>query len=127
MNMVDSSRWAPGAESTLAERVISTAAMPLRPWKNAIKQPPKHKTNLSASRIRLCKTPPTGGRLDFLRLAGAAALSRVNRVEFFADDQLQVCHLVNRCVRRTYLCGQDEETCRDYSHRKPWKSLSNAE
>jgi hypothetical protein len=48
-------------------------------------------------------------------------MPRVNRVEIFADDEVQVFHLVNRCVRRTYLCGRDEETGRDYSHRKQWK------
>lgn len=47
-------------------------------------------------------------------------MPRVNRVEIFADDEIQVFHLVNRCVRRTYLCGRDEETGRDYSHRKQW-------
>ena len=59
-------------------------------------------------------------RGDFLLLTEAAALLRVNRVEIFAGDKIQVCHLVNRCVRRTYLCGQDEEPGRDYSHRKQW-------
>jgi REP element-mobilizing transposase RayT len=29
-------------------------------------------------------------------------------------------HLMNRCVRRSYLCGIDEETGKDYSHRKQW-------
>ena len=47
-------------------------------------------------------------------------MPRVNRGEIFADDEIQVFHLVNRCVRRTYLCGRDEETGRDYSHRKQW-------
>lgn len=47
-------------------------------------------------------------------------MPRVNRVEIFADDEIQAFHLVNRCVRRTYLCGRDEETGRDYSHRKQW-------
>jgi len=26
----------------------------------------------------------------------------------------------NRCVRRTFFCGVDELTKRDYSHRKDW-------
>ncbi len=64
---------------------------------------------------------------DSLHLTGAAAVPRVNRVEIFADDVIQVSHLVDHCVRRTYLCGRDEVTGRDYSHCKQWKSLSNAE
>ncbi|MGE3318220.1 MAG: transposase [Candidatus Berkiella sp.] len=29
-------------------------------------------------------------------------------------------HCMTRCVRRSYLCGYDSETQRDYSHRKEW-------
>lgn len=29
-------------------------------------------------------------------------------------------HLISRCVRRSYLCGIDHETGKDYSHRKQW-------
>lgn len=29
-------------------------------------------------------------------------------------------HLMSRCVRRSYLCGIDQETGKDYSHRKQW-------
>lgn len=29
-------------------------------------------------------------------------------------------HLISRCVRRSYLCGIDNETGKDYSHRKQW-------
>ena len=47
-------------------------------------------------------------------------MPRVNRDEIFAEDEVQVFHLVNRCVRRTYLCGRDDVTGRDYSHRKQW-------
>ncbi len=29
-------------------------------------------------------------------------------------------HCMTRCVRRSYLCGYDQQTGKDYSHRKPW-------
>lgn len=47
-------------------------------------------------------------------------MPRVNRVEICADNEIQVFHLINRCVRRTFLCGVDEDTGKDYSHRKEW-------
>ncbi len=47
-------------------------------------------------------------------------MPRVNRREICADDEIQVFHLINRCVRRTFLCGIDQNTGRDFSHRKDW-------
>ena len=47
-------------------------------------------------------------------------MPRVNRREIFADDEIQAFHLINRCVRRTYLCGKDGKSGKDYSHRKQW-------
>ncbi len=47
-------------------------------------------------------------------------MPRVSRSEIFSDDEVQVFHLVNRCVRRTFLCGHDAATGKDYSHRKQW-------
>lgn len=29
-------------------------------------------------------------------------------------------HVMNRCVRRSWLCGYDAQTQTDYSHRKEW-------
>ena len=36
-------------------------------------------------------------------------MPRVNRTEICAVDEIQVFHLINRCVRRTFLCGEDVE------------------
>jgi REP element-mobilizing transposase RayT len=47
-------------------------------------------------------------------------MPRVNRTEICAADEIQVFHLINRCVRQTYLCGEDVNTGKDYSHRKEW-------
>jgi len=47
-------------------------------------------------------------------------MPRVNRTEICATDEIQAFHLMNRCVRRTYLCGEDVNTGKDYSHRKEW-------
>ncbi len=44
----------------------------------------------------------------------------LNRTEIWSRDEVQVFHLINRCVRRMYLCGKDRRTGKDYSHRKEW-------
>ena len=47
-------------------------------------------------------------------------MPRVKRTEICANDEIQAFHLINRCVRRTYLCGKDRRSGKDYSHRKEW-------
>ncbi|MFO1001880.1 MAG: hypothetical protein U0936_16215 [Planctomycetaceae bacterium] len=47
-------------------------------------------------------------------------MPRVKRTEICADDEIQAFHLINRCVRRTFLCGKDRRSGKDYSHRKQW-------
>lgn len=47
-------------------------------------------------------------------------MPRLNRSELCAAAEVQVFHLINRCVRRTYLCGKDRRSGKDYSHRKQW-------
>jgi REP element-mobilizing transposase RayT len=47
-------------------------------------------------------------------------MPRVNRSEICDPEQIQVFHLINRCVRKTFLCGKDRKSGRDYSHRKEW-------
>ena len=47
-------------------------------------------------------------------------MPRVNRREILAAEEIQVFHVVNRCVRRTHLCGRDPVSKKDYSHRREW-------
>ena len=47
-------------------------------------------------------------------------MPRLNRSEVCAAAEVQAFHLINRCVRRTYLCGKDRRSGKDYSHRKQW-------
>ena len=37
-------------------------------------------------------------------------MARINRREVLADDEVQVVHCINRCVRRGFLCGDDSVT-----------------
>jgi len=45
---------------------------------------------------------------------------RIPRRERLSKCTPQCFHIVTRCVRRTYLCGFDEHTGRNYDHRKQW-------
>jgi len=54
-------------------------------------------------------------------------MPRLNRSEICLDEEIQAFHLINCCVRRTYLCGKVRSSGKDYSHRKEWKQRSNAE
>ncbi len=42
------------------------------------------------------------------------------RSELIDLSQTPYYHCMTRCVRRTYLCGVDQETGQDFSHRKTW-------
>lgn len=42
------------------------------------------------------------------------------RKEIFVPEEIGIYHCFSRCVRRSYLCGRDEVTKKDYSHRKEW-------
>ena len=47
-------------------------------------------------------------------------MARVNRREVPADEEIQVVHCVNRCVRREFLCGVDPLTGMSCEHRRQW-------
>ncbi len=43
-----------------------------------------------------------------------------SRKNIIRSDEVSTYHLVTRCVRRTFLCGKDFETGRNFEHRKDW-------
>ena len=47
-------------------------------------------------------------------------MGRVSRNESCPDDEVNVVHCINRCVRRGFLCGEDAVTGQDYEHRREW-------
>ncbi len=47
-------------------------------------------------------------------------MPRTPRAEQFDPNQVCIVHLVQRCVRKSYLTGFDETTGKDYSHRREW-------
>lgn len=47
-------------------------------------------------------------------------MPRTLRAEQFDPNEVCILHLVQRCVRRAYLAGQDAVTGRDYSFRREW-------
>lgn len=47
-------------------------------------------------------------------------MPRTPRSEQFDPNQVCIVHLIQRCVRRSYLTGFDEASGKDYSHRREW-------
>ena len=47
-------------------------------------------------------------------------MARKLRSETFEPNEIGVYHCMNRIVRRSFLCGWDPITKKDYSHRKKW-------
>ena len=42
------------------------------------------------------------------------------RRQLVDPTQTQFFHLINRCVRRSWLCGRDAYSHKDFEHRKAW-------
>src|SRR5690606_14965860 len=51
---------------------------------------------------------------------GATAMGRPPRSEQFSASEIGIVHVVQRCVRRAFLAGIDEQTGNDYSFRREW-------
>jgi len=47
-------------------------------------------------------------------------MPRTPRAEQFDPNQVCIVHLIQRCVRRSYLTGFDETSGKDYSYRREW-------
>ena len=68
---------------------------------------------------RVIRLLHSGVRICFVRWE-VLEMPRWNRSEICAEDENQAFHLINRCVRRTYLCRKDRRIGKEYSHRKEW-------
>ena len=42
------------------------------------------------------------------------------RSQLISLEATPYCHCISRCVRRSFLCGQDHFTGKSFDHRKPW-------
>ena len=47
-------------------------------------------------------------------------MPRTPRAEQFDPNEVCIVHLIQRCVRKSYLTGFDQATGKDYSHRREW-------
>ena len=45
-------------------------------------------------------------------------MPRKPRYEVADPEQVQVFHVIQRCVRRAYLCGEDQFTGQSFEHRR---------
>ena len=47
-------------------------------------------------------------------------MPRQARGEYVNPNEVQILHLVNRCVRRAFLCGKDPLSGKSFEHRRQW-------
>ncbi len=47
-------------------------------------------------------------------------MGRPNRSEQFSPDEVCIVHTIQRCVRRAYLAGADQQSGKDFSYRREW-------
>jgi len=47
-------------------------------------------------------------------------MPRPLRSELFLPHEVSICHVVQRCVRRMFLAGVNDETGKDYTYRREW-------
>ena len=47
-------------------------------------------------------------------------MARTHRSEVFHPREIAITHVIQRCVRRCFLMGNDPDSGRNYDHRKQW-------
>ena len=101
-------------KESLSQNSVVAGSLPAENTNRTITVPPILLTKVSLA-VRLSQS----GMLNVCRM-GAEAMPRLNRTEICAAEEIQAFHLINRCVRRTYLRGRDRRSDKDYSHRTEW-------
>jgi hypothetical protein len=51
---------------------------------------------------------------------GAGIMGRALRAEQFSVEEISIVHVTARCVRRAFLAGLDQQSGKDYGHRREW-------
>ncbi|MCR9202856.1 MAG: hypothetical protein NXI04_29780 [Planctomycetaceae bacterium] len=47
-------------------------------------------------------------------------MPRSQRQQVFPHDEINIVHCINRCVRRSFLCGKDPVSGTDFEYRRQW-------
>jgi hypothetical protein len=47
-------------------------------------------------------------------------MARLARKEMLDPGEIQIVHTISRCVRRSFLCGDDPYSGESYEHRRQW-------
>ena len=62
--------------------------------------------------------PPGDVKIPVFLRAEGVSMARLVRADVFDPLEVSAFHCINRCVRRSFLCGQDPFSGQNFDHRK---------